>query len=234
MAVLDRGLLVAIATARPYVSLFHRLEAHLLDRVSCVCSNGATIFRDGRCAYENALPPDVARDALCRLEEMPGDSVVSMEMGGRLFINQDLDTGPVPFEVGRLSQAVTGPVVKILATMGRELDEVISLPDLPVGCRATLTDGGAAATITAPGCSKEEGLRRLLEMVELEFGQVMAFDDDVNDVAMLHLSGIGLAMANAVPQALAVADRVAPSNEEDGVAAVLEELLREQPQPAAD
>lgn len=116
--------------------------------------------------------------------------------------------------------------------MGRELDEVISLPDLPTGCRATLTDGGAAATITAPGCSKEEGLRSLLKMLDFEFGQVMAFGDDVNDVAMLRLSGIGVAMANAVPQALAVADRVAPSNEDDGVAAVLEELLRERAQPA--
>jgi len=110
VAVLDSGLHVAIATARPYVSLFHRLDARLLDRVSCVCSNGATIFRDGRCAYENALPPDVARDALCRLEEMRGDPVVSMEMGGRLFINRDLDTGPVPFEVAQLSRAVADRV----------------------------------------------------------------------------------------------------------------------------
>ena len=46
-----------------------------------------------------------------------------------------------------------------------------------------------------------------------------------NDVAMLEWAGTSYAMGNAHPLALAAADHVAPRNDEDGVAAVLEELF---------
>ena len=42
---------------------------------------------------------------------------------------------------------------------------------------------------------------------------------------MLEWASLGVATSDAVPEALAVADRVSPSVEEDGVAQVLEELL---------
>jgi len=54
---------------------------------------------------------------------------------------------------------------------------------------------------------------------------VIAFGDDVNDVRMLKEAGLGVAVANAAPEVLAAADRVTASNDEDGVALVLEELL---------
>ena len=46
-----------------------------------------------------------------------------------------------------------------------------------------------------------------------------------NDVAMLRWAGVGYAMADGHPDAVAAADRVAPPCAEDGVAQVVEELL---------
>ena len=45
------------------------------------------------------------------------------------------------------------------------------------------------------------------------------------DIQMLEAVGVGVAMANSVPEVLAVADMVAPSNDEDGVAKVIEEYV---------
>ena len=42
---------------------------------------------------------------------------------------------------------------------------------------------------------------------------------------MLEAVGVGVAMANSVPEVLAVADMVAPSNNEDGVAKIIEEYV---------
>ena len=54
---------------------------------------------------------------------------------------------------------------------------------------------------------------------------MVAFGDMPNDLAMLAWAGTSYAMANAHPSVLDLADRRRPSNEDDGVAAVLEELF---------
>jgi len=51
------------------------------------------------------------------------------------------------------------------------------------------------------------------------------FGDGENDAALLARVGLGIAMANGDPRAKAAAKRIAPSNDEDGVAQVVEVLL---------
>jgi hydroxymethylpyrimidine pyrophosphatase-like HAD family hydrolase len=55
--------------------------------------------------------------------------------------------------------------------------------------------------------------------------EIAAFGDMPNDLPMLEWAGTAWAVANAHPDALAAADRVCPSNDDDGVARTLEELL---------
>jgi len=50
---------------------------------------------------------------------------------------------------------------------------------------------------------------------------VVAVGDNYNDREMLQAAGLGVAMANAEPEIRAVADRIIPSNDEDGIAALL-------------
>lgn len=53
----------------------------------------------------------------------------------------------------------------------------------------------------------------------------MAIGDGENDIEMLELAGWGVAMGNAAPQTLAVADARVASNNEDGVVEALERFL---------
>ena len=55
----------------------------------------------------------------------------------------------------------------------------------------------------------------------------IAFGDMPNDIPMFAWAGHGVAMANAHPDLLSVADEVTSSNDEDGIALVLERLLGE-------
>ena len=55
---------------------------------------------------------------------------------------------------------------------------------------------------------------------------VCAFGDDLADLGMLSLCGRGIAVANAVPEVRNIADAVCLSNEEDGVAKYLMQILR--------
>ena len=55
--------------------------------------------------------------------------------------------------------------------------------------------------------------------------ELMAFGDGFNDLSMLEYSGIGIAMGNAVDEVKAIADFITISNDEDGIAIALEQLL---------
>ncbi|KAI8609678.1 HAD-like domain-containing protein [Chytriomyces sp. MP71] len=74
--------------------------------------------------------------------------------------------------------------------------------------------------------NKAIGLRKLCEALHVHMNDVVAFGDGWNDVDMLKEVGLSFAMANAVDGVKDASHRVARfSNEEDGVAHEVEELL---------
>ena len=64
----------------------------------------------------------------------------------------------------------------------------------------------------------------LCEELGVERSDVTAFGDQLNDLPMLAWAGYGVAVANAHPDVIDVADEVTASNDEDGVALALERL----------
>ncbi len=71
------------------------------------------------------------------------------------------------------------------------------------------------------GIDKAQSLLRLLSKINLTPADLMAFGDGYNDLSMLKIACVGVAMANAAPEVRADADYVTLSNEEDGVAEAL-------------
>ncbi|MCI8514545.1 MAG: HAD family phosphatase [Lachnospiraceae bacterium] len=72
---------------------------------------------------------------------------------------------------------------------------------------------------------KGRGLTALCEYLGISKEQVMAFGDGDNDIAMLTAAGCGVAMKNAEPSVKEQADRIAESNNEDGLARMIEEYI---------
>ena len=87
------------------------------------------------------------------------------------------------------------------------------------------TSGHGSIDLITPGCHKASGLARLAERRGISSEQCVAFGDGGNDVEMLRFCGVGYAMANAPDEVKVAADRVCPSNDEDGVLVTLEELF---------
>ena len=73
--------------------------------------------------------------------------------------------------------------------------------------------------------SKAHALQALLDEWKMTSQQVMAFGDSENDLGMIQLAGIGVAMANGMEEVRQAADILAESNEEDGVAKIIEQLI---------
>ena len=73
--------------------------------------------------------------------------------------------------------------------------------------------------------NKWYGIEKLCRRWRIDPRRTVAVGDDVNDVAMLHHAGLGVAVANAKPAAKKAARRVVASNDECGVADLVAELL---------
>ena len=82
-----------------------------------------------------------------------------------------------------------------------------------------------------PGCSKGAALDSLAEIRGLKRSQIMAIGDNLNDLEMLEYAGRAVVMANASDEVRALARRrgweLTASNDEDGVALAVEEVVRQ-------
>jgi hydroxymethylpyrimidine pyrophosphatase-like HAD family hydrolase len=141
------------------------------------------------------------------------------------------DTG-VEAEIGPLDELLADDpgVVKLLCR-----DET-STGDAMLARVRPAVDGLASATHSDPhdglvelslvGVSKAATLAQLAAAHGVDRADVVAFGDMPNDVEMLAWAGRGYAMTGGHPDAVAAAGRTAPSCLDDGVAQVLETLLR--------
>ena len=79
--------------------------------------------------------------------------------------------------------------------------------------------------INAQNATKGSALCFLCEKIGVPIGQCMAFGDGTNDYSMLRAAGFGVAMGNASEEVQSCADAVTETNEEDGVAHMIERVL---------
>ncbi|MFC4336569.1 HAD-IIB family hydrolase [Salininema proteolyticum] len=104
-----------------------------------------------------------------------------------------------------------------LLTAAREAD--------PSGVDFSHSGGAGLLEVTAEGVEKAGALEEWCASLGVRAGDVVAFGDAPNDVPMLKWAGRSFAVANAHPEALAAAEERTSSNDEDGVAEVVEALL---------
>ncbi len=85
--------------------------------------------------------------------------------------------------------------------------------------------------VAPSGIDKAATLSVLLELLSIPQEEVMAIGNGVCDVSMLQIVGFGVAMKNAQHSVKACADQVTDSNDDDGVAQIIEKILLSKPQP---
>jgi len=79
--------------------------------------------------------------------------------------------------------------------------------------------------VTHEHATKRHGAERLIHLLGLKKEQVIAVGDGYNDVPLLEAAGLKVAMGNAPDEVKRLADYIAPSLEDDGVAEVIERFI---------
>ena len=241
------GIAVIVATSRPVRTVRHFIGTELLDRLSIVSMNGASaigreplvgdhLFRlpDGAAkdiaeraqmidgvrsfiesdGYKFACMPTVSVDelvAISGLDVTDADTVAAID---REFVDiaELLAVGPTKVVISAREAPLTPLIREIQEDYG---DALAYFP----------SDADMFLNVVHPDVSKWSSIIRLTEPSGIPSSAVVAFGDDDPDRNMLDGAGIGVAMSNATDYVKEVADLIAPSNDEDGVAIVIEQIL---------
>jgi hydroxymethylpyrimidine pyrophosphatase-like HAD family hydrolase len=227
------GALVVLCTARP-VRWVRPLAAEICGRGLAICDNGAVVWdlASDRLVAETTLPAESALAVVAALDRaFPGGAWAVERAGGFGHDRAYRPRWPVPdgTVVADVRTLLERPPIKLMFSHGQfAADEMLGRARAAVGRHAELTHSNSAdglLEISAVGVNKASTLARLCAQRAISATDVIAFGDMPNDLAMLEWAGRPVAVANAHPDVLAAVAEVTESNDQDGVALVLERVF---------
>jgi Cof subfamily protein (haloacid dehalogenase superfamily) len=231
-AVEELGVTVVFVTGRP-VRWMDALWEHVGGHGLAIVSNGGILYdvHDHAVRLARTIPVEAGLEVAKRLRDaIPGTTFAMERIEGFAKESGFMSRIPPPpdLRVGPAEEILDDQVVKLLARHeDAEPEQFWAEVESHVGHLVTTTWSslGALVEMSAVGVSKASTLELLCAERGIDASQVVAFGDMPNDLAMLEWAGTSYAMANAHPAVLDLAGKVAPSNEEDGVATILAEIF---------
>jgi len=235
------GIPVIIATSRP-ARIFNRIfPQDLAAACSLVIMNGAIAIGKAPLSgyFKEPLADTVTRGIIDLAKKFYSDIGITLEIDGYEFGANwidppDTDTlwqrnTATPDMLFSIEEALSKQPCKI--ALGGQGTDILKLADkLNYSFGDTISVipsllGVPLLNITTRQASKPSALRKLLVPKQISLEEVIAFGDDIPDIGMLEECGISVAVSNAFPEVKSVCPYHTASNDEDGVALVLEEML---------
>jgi Cof subfamily protein (haloacid dehalogenase superfamily) len=244
----EAGLTVCLCTGRTYSEARPVIEAIGLDSDIGIFVFGAVVSRlpAGKTLHRATIAPDVA-DRLVRHFQHHGYPVLVLydadqtSMDYRFVHGEQnvdvferwLEAAPAvveridawhPIAADPVRVGVIDDIANAPHTM-RQLADAFQPGELKWNSITAPNYGLHVVECFAPQVSKWHGITRVTESLGIDGSQVAAIGDDVNDLEMIRHAGLSIAMGNAIEPIKAAAHRIAPTNDENGVAAAIEAIL---------
>ena len=240
---LARGVVVLVATGRPWMGIPEELRKFPGMRYA-LTSNGARIIDtvEDRVIEEHLLSPQLAQKVL----EICGkyDTLQEVYFDGQGYVPADqmafverYHRNPSMCEYMRKTRIPVEDIGALVKKENRGLDKVqalfVDMDERELAWKELEAVGGLELVgslrynieINAGGVNKGKGLVNLGRMLGIRREEIMACGDGDNDIVMLREAGFGVAMANGEEKVKEAADYITLSNEEDGVADVIEKYV---------
>lgn len=232
-----QGVHIVLASGRPTPGLRHDMKALELDSHDgyLLSYNGARVVNaeTKETIYAQELSLDDAKSIIAKAKELKlqintytDDELIAESPIGK-YVNVEANLIDLPIKtVPSIEDALPNPLYKLLLSETPEyvasvVDEVANaFPDLAIYRSAPFF-----IECMANGIDKANSLDHLAKHLGISKDEVMAFGDGYNDMPMIQYAGLGVAMANAVDGVKEAADYVTLSNDEDGIAYVLEKYF---------
>lgn len=234
-ALVDRGVRVGLATGRMHASAAPYARA-VRANAPLVLFNGAQVVDpdDGRVLLERRLGAQATRDAL-EIARAHG-AHVNLYDRERLVIERVTEVAEASMRkdgvraeaVGDLRSWGTGEVTKLLLiAKDATLDAIEATLAPALRGRASLVRPEPSYLEVLPaGTSKGAALVRVARVIDIPLARMVAFGDGPNDLEMVEVAGVGVAMGNAHATLKAAADEIIGDHASDTIAVALARLFR--------
>lgn len=233
----DAGVTFVAASGRPAFTLREQF-ADACDRVSLIADNGATVICRGKTLAESRIDPDLVAELVdfsleagvgvpvaCTPERV---YVLERHREHDPFLRRSYYSISYVRSIDGRGLAQTVGVVKFTLYFpdGGALRAREGLFAPRFSDRLAVTgSSGEWLDIMNPGVNKGRALSMLCDHLGIAPADALAIGDSDNDVEMLDLVGHSYLVANAEPRMWPHARFLAPSNEERGVAVVMDRVL---------
>lgn len=230
----DEGIQVVLATGKTRNSALSVIARLGLNTPGIYLQGLATYNPDGSLRIQSTLDPAIARQVITYTEDR-GFTVIAYS-GTRILIKAFSKGMELLSKYGEPDAEVVGPLQNILDSTPINKLLAIKLGDhksinalrwqlnMQINGAARLVQAGIPdmLEILPPGVSKGSALKSLLKEMNISAANVMAIGDGENDIEMLQLAGVGIAMGNALERVKEIANHVVSSNDDNGVAEAIE------------
>ena len=241
-----KGIHIVPITGRPYIFLPPILSTDLPWKEICVLNNGGEYrrFSDGKVIDAVHMPCRYAT----RIIDLAEKYVTPIELtaSGKIIMTKADRDRLCSFCIPELQHHMEHDLtehcqftddLKQYAEEHFPMVEKLTMPYIPPKSRQALFEdirqlpvscvwgSPNGIEVTASGATKGNGLLWACRYFDILPEECMAFGDSGNDVSMLQLAGMGVAMENAPDYVKGAADLITDTNEEDGVAKVIEKYI---------
>jgi Cof subfamily protein (haloacid dehalogenase superfamily) len=234
-AAIEKGLEVVLATGKTHASAREIIQKLNLKSLGIYLQGLAIYDGDGHIRHQQTLDLNLARQVITFAEDR--GFPVAAYCGDRILVRRIVKLvdelikyqEPMPEAVGPLQNILDAMPVNKLIAIGdphriKSLRWQLSM-QLNGSVRLMQTHLVEMLEILPPGASKGAALKVVLKDSGVGAHEVLAIGDAENDVEMIQLAGIGVAVGNADAKAKEAADYVVASNDEDGVAEAVERFV---------
>ncbi|UFJ39098.1 Cof-type HAD-IIB family hydrolase [Brevibacillus humidisoli] len=233
-AVRKAGIQVVLASGRTYRSTAMIAEQVGLE-IPIVAYNGAFVARPGeeQPLWKRPLPLTKAQMFLREAEAM--GCYVKVYVDDHLYV-QAATEETIRFSaihqvdytevgVGQLSRIDVAPMKIVIIDEPERIDQLYHRFQHWTAIFSMIRDSPRGIEIVHKGVNKSIGIGKLLPLMGLTWVQIMAIGNEQNDLEMVTAAAVGVAMGNASTRLKQEADVITLSNDEQGVARVLQQML---------
>ncbi len=232
----EKGIIFMAATARPERAVEEYCSEVGFDGV--ISLNGARVRYKDKNIF-NGMTYETASKIITALCEND-DKVVALETSTGIYSNTIIEDWFVDC-VTDLSEVIKSFAVFKILVFGKnnrlekktkDEEKLLVLPEIEKEIKEILDDKtyytvseNWLCQIMAVNDTKWNGVREVLETLEIPVENAMYFGDDNDDVTCIRNIGYGIAMGNAIPKVKEVADIVIESNDDNGIAKFLNSIF---------